>query len=227
MANSRQLAFNLPSSARYSRENFSLSPANAEAFAAIEAWQDWPNGIMVISGPKGAGKTHLAQIWCQMTGAEQIDAADLADTDLPELAKFGAVCVENADRIAGQPASETALFHLHNLIVPQGRLLITASTSPRDWGLGLPDLLSRMQAAPLARLQAPDDILLAAVLAKLFADRQIDTPPNLIPYVLPRMFRSIAAASDLVASLDAAALAQGRPVSRALAAELLDREGSL
>ncbi|MBE0552217.1 MAG: chromosomal replication initiator DnaA, partial [Rhodobacteraceae bacterium] len=95
-------------------------------------------------------------------------------------------------------------------------------TPPRDWGLRLPDLLSRMQAAGLARLDEPDDALLSAVLVKLFADRQIAVPVALIGWLVSRMERSIAAARDLVAQLDARALAEGRPVSRALAAELLD-----
>ena len=218
----RQLAFDLPATEAFSAAAFHRSPANAAALAALADWQHWPGGKMLIVGPTGAGKTHLAHIWCTMTGAERVEGSALTGTDLPDLARFGAVCVENAHLVAGNPPLETALFHLHNLALPQGRLMLTATSAPRDWGLGLPDLLSRMQSAALTRLEAPDDALLAAVLAKLFSDRQITPPPNLIPYLLPRMFRSIASARDLVAALDARALAQNRPVTRALAAELLD-----
>ena len=108
------------------------------------------------------------------------------------------------------------------MLLPAGRLLITATTPPRDWRLALPDLHSRMQAAALTRLEPPDDALLSAVLIKLFADRQITVPPNLIAYLVSRMERSIAAARDMVAVLDARALAAARPVTRALAAEVLD-----
>jgi chromosomal replication initiation ATPase DnaA len=125
--------------------------------------------------------------------------------------------------VAGDLAAETALFHLHNLMAQAGGLLlITAAAPPRDWGLGLPDLASRMQGAALARLDPPDDALLSAVLAKLFADRQIAISPALIPYLVARMDRSMAAARDLVARLDAAALARGQAVTRALAATVLD-----
>ena len=218
----RQLAFDLPPTEAFSDAEFQRSPANSAALAALADWQNWPGGKMLIVGPTGTGKTHLAHIWSAMTGAECIDGADLAGADLPDLARFGAVCVDNAHLVTGDLAGETALFHLHNLVLPQGRLMLTAVSAPRDWGLGLPDLLSRMQSAALTRLDAPDDALLAAVLAKLFADRQIIPPPNLIPYLITRMFRSIAAARDLVAAIDARALAQSRPVSRSLAAELLD-----
>ena len=123
--------------------------------------------------------------------------------------------VEDADEMAGLPAHEEALFHLINhMAAAGGHLLLTAQRPPRDWGLALPDLLSRMQSIAIARLEAPDDALLSAVLVKLFADRQIAVPPNLIPYLAARMDRSIAAARHLVAALDAHALALGRPVTR-------------
>jgi len=130
--------------------------------------------------------------------------------------------IEDAQSIAGRRAAETALFHLHNLLAAEGRLLITADCPPRDWGLALNDLLSRTQAAPLTRLNPPDDALLSAVLIKLFADRQISVPPTLISYLISHMERSIAAARRVVAQLDSRALALGSPITRALAAELLD-----
>jgi chromosomal replication initiation ATPase DnaA len=130
------------------------------------------------------------------------------------------VILDDAQRVTGR--AEEALFHLYNRLAPHGRLLLTAPTAPRDWGLALPDLLSRLQAMPMARLEPPDDDLLAGVLVKLFADRQITAEARLIPYLLPRMERSIAAAQALVAALDARSLATHRPVTRALAAEVLD-----
>ncbi len=218
---SRQLAFDLPAPARHRREDFFVSPANAVALASLDDWRGWPGGKLMLTGPPGAGKTHLAAIWAAETGAAVVRAADLAQGDLPDLAAAGRVVVEDADEIAGDRRAETLLFHLHNMVTPAGRLLITAVRAPRDQGLVLPDLLSRMQAAPLARLDSPDDALLSAVLVKLFADRQIAVPANLIPWLVARMDRSVAAARDLVALLDAHALAEGRAVTRVLAARML------
>lgn len=219
---SRQLAFELPSTEAMSRAAFFVSPVNALALAALDGWRDWPSGKMLLVGPAGAGKTHLAHIWAAEVGAVRVQGATLAGADLPALAAVGRVVVEDAQGLAGDPAAEAALFHLHNLLAGQGALLATASCPPRDWGLALPDLMSRMQAAPVTRLEAPDDALLSAVLVKLFADRQLAVAPNLIAYLVTRMPRSIAAARALVADLDARALALGRPVTRALAAEVLD-----
>ncbi|WP_225028429.1 P-loop NTPase family protein [Xinfangfangia pollutisoli] len=221
---SRQLAFDLPAQENLSRADFVVSPANALALAAIGAWRDWPLGKMLIVGPAGAGKTHLAAIWAAETGAPRLAAADLDGLDLAAFDGAPALVVEDAEAVAGKPALEEALFHLHNLILRSGPLLLTAKTPPRDWGLRLPDLYSRMQAAALTRIEAPDDALLSAVLVKLFADRQLAVAPQLIAYLLPRMDRTIGAARALVAALDALALETGRAITPRLAAEILDRE---
>ena len=215
---SRQLAFDLPAAEAMTREDFFVAPSNALALQAVEHWQDWPGRKLLILGPEGSGKTHLAQVWATLTGATILAAQGLADLDLARLPS-GPLVVEDADRIG--PA-ETQLFHLHNLATSGAALLLTARTPPRDWGLRLPDLISRMQATQIARLEAPDDALLSAVLVKLFADRQVAVPGNLISYLVSRMPRSIGAARALVAALDARALAEGRPITRALAAGFLD-----
>jgi len=213
----RQLAFDLPNPEAMTREHFFAAPSNALALQVLEGWQNWPGRKLLLVGPEGAGKSHLAHIWAALAGAVILSAETLGTTDIASLSGR-AVVVEDADRIG--PA-EAQLFHLHNLVTTAGVLLLTARTPPRDWGLGLPDLISRMQATPIAHLDAPDDALLSAVLVKLFADRQVAVPANLIPYLVSRMPRSIGAARALVAALDARALALGRPITRALAGEIL------
>ena len=102
-----------------------------------------------------------------------VAARCLTDADVPSLAE-APICVEDVERIAGDTVAEEALFHLHNLVLAEGgHLLITASDAPARWGLQLPDLRSRLDATTLATLAPPDDALLAAVIVKLFADRQI------------------------------------------------------
>lgn len=219
----RQLTFDLTGAEALTRDDFFVAPSNALALQTVEGWQDWPGGKLVLLGPEGSGKTHLAHVWAAAAGAVILQAQALTGLDIAPLS--GArVAVEDAERIG---AAEAQLFHLHNLLTTTGgALLLTAETPPRDWGLVLPDLLSRLQAAPVARLDPPDEGLLSAVLIKLFADRQIAVAPNLIPYLVSRMPRSIGAARALVAALDAAALAEGRAVTRALAASVLDSMGN-
>ena len=197
----QQLGLDLPSRPALGRDDFFVAPSNAIAVAMIEGWQAWAGRKMVLTGPPGSGKTHLAHVWANLSGAGIINVPD----------------------IAGDNAAETHLFHLHNLVLAEGHsLLLTGTPAVPQWGLHLPDLTSRMRAATAAALEAPDDSLLTAVMAKLLADRQLTPKPDVIPYLLLRMDRSFAAAGDLVAALDAASLAQQKPVTRALAAQVLD-----
>ncbi len=215
-----QLTFDLAGKAGYAREDFFASPANALALEAVGRWRDWPQAKLLLIGPQGAGKTHLAHVWALEAEAVLCQGAALVAADLPA---GQSLVVDGADEVAGDPAAETALFHLHNMVLQGGgRLLLTASTPPRDWGLQLPDLASRMSATDVARLEPPDDALLSAVLIKLFADRQIAVPPSLVAYLVTRMERSVAAAAGLVADLDRVSLSTRRPVTRSLAVELLD-----
>lgn len=216
------LALDLP--ARMGRDDFVPSACNANAMTLLAA--PLPGGRMVLHGPEGSGKTHLGHIWCTTQNAAQLHIGSLPKADLPAAVAQGAVWLDGADYVAHSPEAQTALFHLLNLAQAHGApILMTARPPARDWGITLPDLASRLEACTHVAVAAPDDALLAAVLAKLFADRQVVVPDRLIPYLLPRMERSLAAAQTLVARLDAEALARGKPIGQALAAELLQSPG--
>lgn len=227
-----QLAFDLAAVPSLRREDFLVAPSNALAFRAVGDWRSWPGGKLALIGPAGSGKTHLAALWASEAEARILAGADLAGlaaagTALADLAAVGRVAVEDAGAIAGDHGAERALLHLHNLVLAGGgRLLLTGDQPPARWEVQLPDLASRLAATPTAALERPDDALLSAVLVKLFADCQLAVPPALIPWLVARMERSLAAARRLVARLDARALAEGRPVTRTLAAALLAEEAA-
>ncbi len=216
-----QMPIPLALPARRARADFVTAPCNARALTLIERG-DWPAGKLVLSGPEGSGKTHLLHVWAKAQEAEIVEGSALRAACVETLASRGAVAVDDAAAVAGDSAGETALFHLHNLLAAQGGQLLLAARAPvRDWGLRLPDLASRLLAASHVSLGAPDDALLAAVMNKLFADRQVSVPDTLIPYLLPRMTRSLAAAQELVARLDAEAIARKKPISLRLAADVM------
>lgn len=191
------------------------------AVVMIGDWRNWPGRKLLLLGPSGSGKTHLAHVWAADSGARIVDAAGLVGADIPALAK-GCVCVENADQIASNGVAQTELFHLHNLVLAQGHaLMVTASQPPARWGLALPDLQSRMEGTGSISLDDPDDPLLGALLAKLFADRQIVPARQVIPYLTKNMPRSFAAAQQIVSDLDAISLGQSKAVSLKMASDLI------
>jgi chromosomal replication initiation ATPase DnaA len=216
-----QLIFDLPAHPAMGRADFIKAPCNATALAAVSDWGRWGGGRLALCGPASSGKSHLARIFAQESGAATLLAETLEPAMVPDLPDR--VVIEDADRLFGKITSQEALFHLYNdLGARGGRLLITGLATPSQWPIVLPDLASRVQAMSLAKLGPPDDELLGALLAKLFHDRQIRPPEKLIPYLLPRMDRSFAAAHRLVAELDHRALSEKRPLNTALAGEVLE-----
>ena len=215
----RQLALALGHAESFAREDFLGGPSNAAALALIESWPDWPSRAVVLVGPEGSGKSHLAAIWAAEAGARFLAARSLAEAHLPAALATGALVVED---IAAGVFEERALFHLINLArEEQAYLLLTARNSPVGWSAGLRDLGSRLKALPVVATAAPDDALLRAVLVKLFADRQLAVDESLVGFVVNRIERSFAAARAVVALLDREAMRQQRPLTRVLAAELL------
>lgn len=216
----RQLALDLPHRPARGRDDFIVTPANAEAVAAIDRWPDWSHPALVLVGAPGSGKSHLAAVWCAAAAAPCVAAAGLNEAELPALLAGGALAIEDAD---APEAPERPLFHALNMARELGAwLLLTAERPPAAWPVKLPDLASRLRALPAVRLGPPDDILLRAVLVKLFADRQLNVDVTILDYICRRMERSLAAAAGIVARLDALALSEGRAISRALAARVLD-----
>jgi chromosomal replication initiation ATPase DnaA len=212
-----QFAFDLPVNPALGRADFLKSDCNAAALARIESWPDWPGRMLVLHGPRGSGKSHLAHLWRERSGGMLIAGDKLAGHDPSALARLPAVAVDDAER-----AGEQALLHLFNCCHESGAgLLIVACEPPAIRPIALPDLASRLRAAPAVGIGLPDDGLLAAVLVKHFADRQLRVAPGLVAYLVPRMERSFAAAAALAARLDRFALSAQRPIGLALARQAL------
>ncbi len=218
---SRQLALHLPTEPRFGREDFLVSPSNQVAYEAFERWPDWHDPMLLLLGPTGAGKSHLAAIWARRAKARVLAASALPLADLPALAQAGAILLEDADKARGV---EREMFHLINLARSGGAsLVMTARSWPDGWGVALPDLLSRLRLAPAVEIAEPDDALVRAVLVKLFVDKQLRIDTSVVEYLAVRIERSLESARTIVEALDREALERGRAVSRPMAAEVLKR----
>lgn len=217
-AGPRQIALDLGHRAARSADDLVVSAANREAVGLVRRWPDWPSSVVVLAGPPGSGKSHLADVWSGLAGAAKIDQADPragvgpASEGVPVL----------IDGIARGSFDEGGLFHLINAVnESRTHLLIATRSFPSSWNVALPDLASRLKAAATVEILEPDDALLAGVMTKLFADRQVEVDPSVVDYLVRRIERSLATAIDVVERLDRTALERGSGITRSLAAELV------
>jgi chromosomal replication initiation ATPase DnaA len=213
----RQLAFALAHAESFTRDDFLEGPANAAGLALVDRWPDWPNQTMFLVGPEGSGKSHLAAIWAEQSGARSTSAHALTAAEVPGALATGALVIED---LKAADIDERALFHLLNLAREEDAfVLMTARTSPTE--VELRDLRSRLRAVPAVELLPPDDHLFRALIVKFCADRQLAVDETVVGYLVTRIERSYAAVRQAVELLDREALSLGRPVTRALAVEVL------
>lgn len=217
----RQLVLDLPHRSARGRDDFLVTPSNAAAVAMVDRYPDWPHYAVVLLGAAGSGKSHLLEVWRQAAGARLVKSDDLGREAPDEMLKSGALAIDNAP---GNALDERALFHLLNLARQAGgHVLIASETDPAHWPVVLPDLASRLKALAVTRLDPPDDVLLRGVLVKLFADRQLAVEEAVVSYLMLRMPRALDAARALVAEIDRVALVEQAPVTRSLAARVLQQ----
>ncbi len=221
---SRQLILELAGPPGFGVEDFFVSGSNEKALGVIERWPAWPDPVLLILGPDGAGKSHLGAIWAARAGARTLPAAMLAAEDIEALAASGPLLIEDLETLGG---AQTQLFHLLNLAREHGTaLVLTAKRSTDALGFDLADLLSRLRLAPYVEIGAPDDALMRAVLVKLLIDRQLVVDIRVVDYAALRLERSLGAARRFVEALDREALSRKSRITRQIAAEVLRTTGA-
>ncbi len=202
-------------------EDFLVTPCNALAVAWIDRWPDWPASALVLTGPAGAGKSHLASVWAQRSGAASVWPGGRVDLDalVPQGARL---LIDLHAEPHPEPAAEAPWFHLLNLLRERsGQALIVAREPAARWPVRLPDLASRLAALPQVEISLPDDALLSALLVKHLADLGASFDPTVLRYLLPRIERSFAAIAGLATELNRAALSAQKPITLALARKVL------
>lgn len=216
------LPFGLAARPAMGRSDFFVSESNRLALALVDRWPTWATRTLALVGPGGSGKTHLVNVWQTNSGAGVIAARDLDAAVLAGVAPGAHVALVGLDAALGQGLAPELAFHLHQRTAGAGgSLLVTGRVAPSRWAISLRDLETRLVGATLAAIGAPDDALLAAVLRKHFADRQLKVPENVIPWLVTRLERSLEAVAGMVARLDEAALVAKRPVTITLARAIL------
>ena len=214
-----QLPLRLPHEPAMAADDFLLGDCNRQAFEFITSWPRWPSPFALLTGPPGSGKSHLASIWMEQTGAQLLASPAIATASADAINPSACLCIE--DLVPGE-IDQRSLFHIFNLVRSAGGFLLLTSAEPlARWTVTLPDLLSRLRAATPVRLTEPDEDLFRRLLVKLLADRMISIDQRVLDFLVLRAERSYAAASGLVERLDEASLSHKRPITRPIAAEVM------
>ena len=215
----QQLPLKLDPSPRYERGDFLVTASNRSAFAFVDSWPHWPARRLMIIGPKGVGKTHLAHIWTEKSAATFESAKDLTVERAVNPGPGQAFVLENVD----SAQDERALFHFLNTLAQRNAwLLMTADDQPAHTKFKLPDLRSRLNGVPRCALQNPDEELLETILVKLFVDRQLAPDPAIIDYLSKRIERTGRAAAAVVEAMDQMALSKREAINLSHARKVLE-----
>lgn len=226
MSLEQQIPLDLSCRPAMGREDFLIAPCNEAALSWIDHWPNWPGSVLILQGPPACGKTHMADVWMSRAGANEINAKELETHSAEDLfAPQAPFLIDHIDPWLGSRNAETTLFHLYNMVRESGSsCLITMRMSPQHVDFAIADLESRLSSAPVAQIRAPDEILLTAILVKMFQDRQLQIDQNVINYVLPRIERSFAAVRDIVSRADKLALSKQRAITIPLMREVLSQQ---
>jgi len=221
-----QIPLDLGNRTALGRQDFLVAPCNEDAVAWIDLWPEWPAPCLILYGPVASGKTHLGAVWAEQSSAICVKASSINEDVIRDIADMAHhVIIEDADSLIGNLEGEKGLFHLYNIFKEERRsFLLTLLEPPVRRSFALPDLASRLRAAPSVAIREPDEQLLTAVLVKLFNDRQIRVSAEVLHYILPRIERSFEAVRDLVEEADRRALIEKRKISVPLLRDILNRE---
>lgn len=221
-----QIPFDLGNRTALGRHDFLVATNNQDAVAWIDLWPEWPAPCLVLYGPVASGKTHLGAVWAEQSAAVCVKAADINEDVIHDIADMNHhVIIEDGDDLIGNIVGEKGLFHLYNIFKEEQRsILLTLQEPPVRRSFALPDLASRLRAAPSVAIREPDEALLGALIVKLFNDRQVRIGVDVLQYILPRIERSFEAVRDLVEQADQKALIEKRGITIPFVREILNQD---
>lgn len=224
MSQAHQFTLDFEHRPSFSGDDFLVAPANQAAVDWIDQWPSWSHPALAVSGPPASGKTHLSHVFMSRSEAISVDLSTIQVTGVrPLVTDHPAFVLDNVDAIVQTPQEEN-LFHFLNVIREENRTaLLLSTTPPARWSVNLADLQSRLNAVPHVGITAPDDALMAALVVKLFSDRQLRIDTGIVDYLLTRTDRTFDGIRATIARIDETALSERRNITIPLIRQVLDR----
>ena len=189
-----------------------LASGNEALVATLRRLADGDGEGCWLWGSTSTGKTHLLQAVCEQAGDRSVylplpSFRTAGPAVLDGLASRDIVCVDDLDCVSGDSNWEEALFDLCNQLQDAGGQLVAAAKSPpRDSGIQLADLASRLSKLPVFHLHVLDDDQRAAALGLRAQHRGLELPADTARYLLKRSRRDMASLYELLDKLDFEAL---------------------
>ena len=183
----QQLALDIALAPSYAAEDIAITPANAGLIDMLDAEPELHGAGILLYGPEGSGKTHLAWRWANKHNALFL-APERVGTAPAEILLQGRarVVLDGIERIRHWPALVALLNEIRSR---QGQVLVTADAPPGLAPVPLADAQSRLMGLVALGIPDPDDALLEAHLRKRFSDWHWQVEPALFDYLLPRLPR--------------------------------------
>lgn len=205
---------------------------NRQPLAAVQRLLAGAEQLVYLHGVAGTGKSHLLQAAARDCSRRGVAAAylPLGQNLQPELLEgmeqLGLVALDDLEAVAGDPTWENALFHGFNRMRDAGTaVLIAACDRPDAIGLGLADLVSRLQWGLMERLRRMDDGQRLAALRHRAGLRGLELPQEAGQYLLRRQPRDLRSLFALLEVLDRAALAEQRRLTVPFIRKVLESGG--
>ena len=207
-----QLVLTLPYRISVDRLDFFVAPSNEKAVSLVDDWPHWDNRVQVLYGSRSCGKSHLASVWKMSSHAHIINEDSLYESNLVDMMDRPALIIDNLNHLDVE--NEHILFHLINHAYQKNTyLLFLLYQLPRDIYMTLPDLKSRLLSFPITFMDSPCDVLMRAVIVKLFYDRQLVVDEKIVEYIISRLERSFIALNRLIEQIDYVSYRDKKPIT--------------
>ena len=218
-----QLTIEMPKRTALDREDFLVNVKNEAAVDFIDNFYKEPTKIGILIGPKGSGKTHLVNVLCKSLERIKWSFLSPENKDIYDTFKINDLIIIEDINIYNSKRKEEFLLHSINLSKELNKaLLLTSSLKVSKLNFKTLDLVSRLEAMRTAFIEEPDDMLMEALIIKLFNDRQLLVKPNTVNFLMQRIERSYLGISEIIELIDKVSLSQKKSVSVKLIKTLID-----